>query len=101
MEYRFTPEGPEVSAAEWQACLAALAALAYDVLVVSGSLPRGLPVDAYHHVIDIAARKNARVILDTSGLALRETLDRGVFLVKPSLGELEALIGHPLPEAAA
>ena len=101
MEYRFTPEGPEVSAAEWQACLAALAALEYDVLVVSGSLPRGLPVDAYHHVIDIAARKNARVILDTSGLALRETLDRGVFLVKPSLGELEALIGHPLPEAAA
>ena len=101
MEYRFTPEGPEVSGEEWQDCLAALDALAIDVLVVSGSLPRGLPVDAYHRVIDIAARKHARVVLDTSGPALRATLDRGVFLVKPSLGELETLVGHALPDAAS
>ena len=101
MEYRFTPEGPEVSGEEWQSCLTALDALEIDVLVVSGSLPRGLPVDAYHRVIDIAARKDARVVLDTSGPALRAALDRGVFLVKPSLGELESLVGRPLPDAAA
>ena len=101
MEYRFTPEGPEVSGKEWQSCLTALDALAIDVLVVSGSLPRGLPIDAYHRVIDIAARKHARVVLDTSGPALRATLDRGVFLVKPSLGELETLVGHALPDAAS
>ena len=101
MEYRFTPEGPEVSSAEWQSCLTDIDALAIDVLVISGSLPRGLPIDAYHRVIDIAARKHARVVLDTSGPALRATLDRGVFLVKPSLGELETLVGHALPDAAA
>lgn len=101
MEYRFTPEGPEVGAAEWQQCLAALAAMEFDLLVVSGSLPRGLAPDAYRQVIDIAARKPARVVLDTSGPALRAALDSGVFLVKPSLGELQTLVGRPLPDAAA
>lgn len=101
MEYRFTPEGPEVSAEEWHDCLTALAALEMDVLIVSGSLPRGLPVDAYTQVIEIAAAKQARVILDTSGPALRAALDCGVFLVKPSLGELESLVGRPLADAAS
>lgn len=101
MEYRFTPEGPEVSAGDYEACLDALATMNFGVLVVSGSLPRGLPADAYHRAIDIAAGKSARVVLDTSGPALRATLDRGVFLVKPSLGELETLVGRQLADAAS
>ena len=103
MEYRFVPEGPEISEEEWNTCLAALETHDFDYVVASGSLPRGLPADAYHRVIDIARSKHARVILDTSGAALRATLDKGVFLAKPSLGELEGLFGHPLrdPEAAA
>lgn len=102
-EYRFVPDGPEISPEEWNACLSALEKHDFDYIVASGSLPRGLPVDAYHQVIDIASRKQARVILDTSGAALRATLDKGVYLVKPSIGELEGLFGHPLrdPEAAA
>lgn len=100
-EYRFVPEGPRVSAREWNDCLAALENLDFDYVVASGSLPRGLRADAYHRVIDIAAGKHARVILDTSGAALRATLDKGVFLVKPSLGELEELVGHPLPDPGA
>jgi len=98
MEYRFVPEGPEISGDEWHSCLTALAGLDFDYVVVSGSLPRGLPDDAYHRVIEIAARKGARVMLDTSGPALRATLDKGVFLVKPSLGELEGLVGRRLPD---
>ena len=65
LEYRLTPEGSETSGEEWQNCLTALDGLEFDVLVVSG----GLPVDAYYRVIDIAALKNARVVLDTSGPA--------------------------------
>jgi len=100
-EYRFVPDGPEITTKEWDACLAALEDHDFDYVVASGSLPRGLPADAYHRVVDIAARKHARVILDTSGAALRATLDKGVFLVKPSLGELEELVGHPLPDPGA
>ena len=97
-EYRFVPEGPEVSEGEWEACLSELAALDFDYVVISGSLPRGLPDTAYARVVDIAAAKKARVVLDTSGDALKATLAKGVFLVKPNWGELEDLVGRPLPQ---
>lgn len=100
-EYRFVPEGPEVTNGEWDKCLSALADFDFDYIVISGSLPRGLPSDAYHRVIDVAAAKRARVMLDTSGSALRAALDKGVYLVKPSLGELEALVGRSLPDLSA
>lgn len=101
MEYRFVPEGPKITSEEWTRCLDALARLDFDYVVISGSLPRGMSDDAFHGVVDIAARKGARVVLDTSGPALRATLDKGVFLVKPSLGELEGLVGRKLPDADA
>lgn len=101
MEYRFAPEGPEVTLNEIAACTCALEALNFDMLILTGSLPRGLPADSYNALIDVASRKSARVVLDTSGPALRAALNHGVFLVKPSLGELEALMGQSLPGAAA
>ncbi len=100
-EFRFVPEGPKVSAEEWDACLALLETFDFDYVVASGSLPRGLPASAYTRVAEIAGRKSARVILDTSGLALRQTLEKGVFLIKPNLRELEELTGHALPDTAA
>ena len=100
-EYRFVPEGPEVSAEEWEACLEVLETLDFDYLVASGTLPRGLAANAYKRVSEIAVRKDARFILDTSGAALRDTLDHGVFMVKPNLGELEELVGRLLPDMNA
>lgn len=100
-EYRFVPEGPEVSADEWETCLAALEALDFDYVVASGTLPRGLAVNAYQRVSEIAVRKHARFILDTSGAALRDTLHHGVFLIKPNLGELEELVARSLRDTNA
>jgi 6-phosphofructokinase 2 len=97
LEFRFVPEGPAVLAQEWAACLEALEEVDCAFLVASGSLPRGVPDTFYLKVADIAARKGAMFVLDTSGAALRETLDRGVHLVKPSLGELESLVQRKLP----
>jgi 6-phosphofructokinase 2 len=96
-EYRFVPEGPVVTDAEWQACLTELTTFDFDFVVVSGSLPRGLAEDAYIRVVEIAAAKGARVVLDTSGAALKATLGTGVFLIKPNRRELEELVGRPLP----
>jgi 6-phosphofructokinase 2 len=106
LEFRFVPEGPIVTAVEWQACLSALEQIDCDYLVASGSLPRGVPPDLYARVGQIATEKGARLVLDTSGEALREAARQGVYLIKPSLGELESLIGQKLPgpsdqEAAA
>lgn len=98
LEYRFVPEGPEVSDEEWRTCRSVLADLPWDYLVASGSLPRGVPVDAYAQLAEISRIRGARLIVDTSGEALRAALQSGVYLVKPSIGELEALLGHALDD---
>ncbi len=100
LEYRFVPEGPSIREAEWRACLDALKDLDCDYLVASGSLPRGVPEDFYAIAAGIAKGRGAKLVLDTSGDALAATLKRGVHLVKPSLGELETLLGRKLPTSA-
>lgn len=97
LEYRFVPEGPLVSDAELAPVFDLLETSDADYIVASGSLPRGVPMDTYLRMAEIAQRKGQRFVLDTSGDALRETLAScHVFLVKPSLGELEGLVGRKL-----
>lgn len=101
LEYRFVPDGPEVSESEWQACLAAMDGLDCNYLVLSGSLPRGVPVDFYARIV-VQTGSDARIILDTSGPALRRTLEGGgIFLVKPSRGELELFADRKLTDDEA
>jgi 6-phosphofructokinase 2 len=99
-EYRFTPGGPAIREDEWRAGLAELEALDMDYLVASGSLPPGVPSDFYARIARTMRAKGVRFVLDTSGDALREALDAGIYLVKPNLGELERLTGRFLPEPA-
>lgn len=99
-EFRFTPEGPEVLEEEWRACLEQLSMVEFDCLVASGSLPRGVPEDFYRLVAEIAAAKRARFVLDTSGPALKAALGHGIHLAKPSLGELEGVVGRDLKDPA-
>lgn len=96
-EYRFVPEGAEVSEAEWRQVLDRIAASDCDYFVASGSLPPGVPDDFYARIVALIAAKEARFMLDTSGDELRAALAAGVYLIKPSHGELEQLVGRPLP----
>ena len=101
LEFRFTPEGPEVRDSEWRAALEFLDLLDFDYLIASGSLPRGLPAAFYSRVAEIAGHKDARFVSDTSGEALTRVLDHGAYLVKPSVGELESALGRELRERRA
>lgn len=97
LEYRFVPEGPEVTEEELAPVFDLLEGSDADYVVASGSLPRGVGGETYVRMADIAARKKIRFILDTSGEALHETLAKAkVFLVKPSLGELASFVGHKI-----
>ena len=62
-------------------------------LVASGSLPPGAPDDFYAEVTKRAGAKGIKVIVDTSGDALRKAANVGVYLLKPNLRELSALAG--------
>ncbi|HVL72308.1 MAG TPA: PfkB family carbohydrate kinase, partial [Beijerinckiaceae bacterium] len=102
LEYRFVPEGPVIEEEACRRCLAAIEALDFAYLVASGSLPRGVKPGFYVEVGAIVRRKGAKLVLDTSGPALRETLAAGgVHLVKPSLGEFEQFSGRSLRDPAA
>lgn len=95
LEYRFVPEGPEVSEPEWRAFLDALEVANFEYLVASGSLPRGAPVDFYARVSALVRKRGARMALDTSGEALKAAFaEGGLHMIKPSLSEFEGLVGR-------
>jgi tagatose 6-phosphate kinase len=92
----FNEPGPEVTAAEWAAFRDGFAALldgtGARVVVLSGSLPRGLPPDAYAVLAGTARRAGARVLLDAGGPALRHGLAGRPHVAKPNLTELAQAI---------
>lgn len=94
-QYRFGMPGPVVNQSEWKNTLVQLESVLSegDLLVASGSLSPGMPIDFFAQVSKIAQVKNAKYILDSSGEALLKGAQAGVFLLKPNLGELSALCG--------
>ena len=90
LQYRFNMPGAPMTGDEVEAACARIGGLdpAPTYLVLSGSLPPEAGDDLYARLID-SAPASTRVILDSSGPPLQHALDRGVFLVKPNLRELE------------
>lgn len=93
-QFRFGMPSNELLEDEWKACLSAIENLKnVDYIVASGSLPPGVPMNVYAQLSKIAKKINAKFVVDTSGEALKEAVDEGVFLLKPNLEELGYLLG--------
>ena len=93
-QYRFGMPGTSLTNAEWMQCLKAVEEITdVSFIVASGSLPPGVPLNIFAQLAKIAKNKNAKFIVDTSGEALREAVNEGVYLLKPNLGELCFLSG--------
>jgi 6-phosphofructokinase 2 len=91
-QYRFVLPGPALQDDIWEECLAAAGELAEGgFIVVSGSLPQGWPADLFRRLRAVVENKRARLVVDSSGAALKAALQAGVYLVKPSLRELDEL----------
>jgi fructose-1-phosphate kinase PfkB-like protein len=74
----------------------AVAGSGEGVLILSGSLPQGVPVDAYAQLIRLADRAGVRTLLDCDGPALAAAVKARPFLVKPNEHELAQWWGKPL-----
>ena len=98
LQYRFVLPGSTLHRAEWEACLDKLATLPAKpkFVVASGSIPPGVPDDFYAMVARHAKKLGARMVLDTSGVALGAALEEGVALIKPNQNELAEFLGKPL-----
>lgn len=92
-QYRFCFPGTPISDVEKGNILQTIQELKTKYLVVSGSLNEGLSPDFYQYIADFAKISGTKLIVDTSGEALKKVLEKGVYLAKPNIGELAKLIG--------
>lgn len=96
-QFRFGTPGTFLSDEEWSNCIQTIHDEPdVEFIVASGSLPPGVPLDIFGRLSAIAKKKNAKLIVDTSGEALKYAVNEGVFLLKPNLNELGALTGLPV-----
>ena len=72
-----------------------------SVLVLAGSLPRGMPEDTYARYIELAKAAGSKTILDADGEPLRLGLEAEPTLIKPNRPEAQRLLGRLLPDLEA
>jgi 1-phosphofructokinase family hexose kinase len=90
--------GPVITAHEAAALLDGLSgdSRAGDMVVLSGSAARGLPVGFHAEMVRRAHAAGARTIVDTSGPALAAAVEVRPWMVKPNLAEFAHLTGRDL-----
>ncbi|WP_436776863.1 1-phosphofructokinase family hexose kinase [Yinghuangia sp. YIM S09857] len=98
----FNEAGPRISAEEWTQVVDAYRELLPGARAVAlcGSLPQGLPDDAYTDLVAAARDAGVPVLLDSSGPALRAGLAAGPDIVKPNADELLEATGESDPPRA-
>ncbi|MFD4673274.1 1-phosphofructokinase family hexose kinase [Lentzea sp. NPDC058450] len=94
----FAEPGPMVTAAEWDGFLGWFGEVEADVVVLSGSLPLGVPGDAYATLVRAS---RVPVVLDADGPALAAGAAAGPAVITPNRRELTAAIKSDCHEPAA
>ncbi|WP_433539189.1 1-phosphofructokinase [Micromonospora sp. CA-249363] len=92
--------GPAMCRAEFDEVIDRVLARAggADWVVLCGSVPPGLPADAYAQLCRKLRAAGVRVAVDTSGPALREAALAGATLLKPNRDELSDVVDTPLKD---
>lgn len=64
------------------------------IVTISGSLPKGLSPTYYQQLLEMSRDKQVKILVDTSGKALRQTLlgEQKPYLIKPNTDELNGLL---------
>ena len=95
---RFNAVSPRLSGADWKRVVGQVdrALGRSNLLVLSGSLPSGVPRDAYARLLKLAHRAGIPSILDCEGEALARGLGGKPTLVKPNQAELQTWCGEPI-----
>lgn len=101
--FRFVMPGPLQPATEAERLIAAIdeSLEGCRYLVLSGSLPPGLPEDTYGRIVTAARQRGVRSILDTHGAALSRALPARPWLIRLNHLEAQELVGGADPDASA
>ena len=95
----YNENGPQVTGAEWALFAERFAGLARGarLVVLSGSLPGGLPADAYRILACLAADAGAEAFVDAHAAPLLAAVAAKPALVKPNEHELAEAAGLAVP----
>ncbi len=95
--------GPHISKGELERFIEKLRRISPppDLMVVSGSVPPGIPADIYHAIIMEAKGYGVRTVLDSAGQWLKEGIRAKPYLIKPNVHEAEELLETELPTEEA
>lgn len=95
LQYRFGMPGKGLSTSEVTVIKTTINKLVTEnsIFIISGSIPDSMSPDFYVELIDSLTAKNVKLIIDTSGEALKSSLKKTVFLMKPNQSELAQLAG--------
>ena len=95
--------GPEVTDSVLDQALVDLVSRtsAGDIVVLSGSLPRGASIDTYGRWTHALRNAGLKVYLDADGAALSAGLEQKPYFTKPNDHELSAMLGRELVDVDA
>jgi 1-phosphofructokinase len=88
--------GPAPAPADLDALRQRLGAIDSTWGVVTGSLPPGVDATIYRDIVKALKARGSKVVLDTSGEALRHAIEVLPHVIKPNIHELETFVGNPL-----
>jgi len=69
-----------------------------ELLVLTGSLPKGVDTDIYAKMTEKANAKGIKTVLDASGKSLEFAAPKKPYAVKPNIDELSELVGKTLTD---
>lgn len=94
----FNMKGGPVTNDEWHMTLRTVLELAPRArwVCLGGSLPEGVPADAWRTLVAALRALPVRILLDADDEPLRLGLEAGPHLIKPNLAEASRLLGRPV-----
>ena len=93
-------QGPDITASEVERLRLTLTGLLdsknYEYLILSGSIPHGVPIDFYAECIELARQRKIRTVLDASGEPFRAGIAAKPWMIKPNVHEFNIYVGRSL-----
>ncbi|MCW5942317.1 MAG: 1-phosphofructokinase family hexose kinase [Fimbriimonadaceae bacterium] len=95
--------GPTITADEWGALLAWCAHLGSSrpAVAMGGSIPPGVPTEAFEVLVSLFREKGCFVSLDADGEPMRQGVRAKPDLIKPNVAEASRLLDRDLPDLPA
>ncbi len=89
-------QGCEVSKGELEEFYDMLADTDKTMVVLSGSVPKGVPKICYAHIIEMVKSQGGRILLDASGEVLYHAIEKRPNILKINESEFESLVQNDL-----